>query len=131
MKIEYIHDLTDGGKYKQVVSENLIRLFDFDKIQTNKLISLITEEILIKKDILDFSKLDFIESINCNLILMLSSEDKGIIKSDNAGNFKCYLTEESYNDFIEIMESVDKGYNWLCVTSDENIDFLYSPGGTW
>jgi len=23
------------------------------------------------------------------------------------------------------------GYNWLCDTSTDNIDFLYSTGGTW
>ena len=131
MKIEYIHDLTEGGKYKGIPSENLIRLFDFNKNETTKLRSEIHQKILVEKQKLDLSEVVFIESINCQLILAISAIDNGIQRTDNPKLFICQLSEDSYKDMIEIMDCVDDGYNWLCGTSIDNIDFLYSAGGTW
>ncbi|RZK04107.1 MAG: hypothetical protein EOO43_22830 [Flavobacterium sp.] len=131
MKLEYLHDMTDGGKYKPVTSENLIRLFDFDQTQTTDLTSVIYHSVLIDKQQLDLSSLAFIELVNCKLVLQLSSNDNGILKTDEPNQFTCELTEETFKAAIELMKAVDSGYNWLCDTSEDNIDFLYSPGGTW
>lgn len=131
MKVEYLDDMTDGGKYKQVTSENLIRLFDFDQTQTANLTSEIYQSLIIDKQKLDLSNLTFIELVNCKLVLQLSSRDNGILRTEEPNKFVCDLTEETYKTAIEIMKAVDSGFNWLCDTSDDNIDFLYSPGGTW
>jgi len=131
MKVEYLHDMTDGGKFKQVTSENLIRLFDFDQKQTIDLTFKILQTLVIEKQKLDLSSVAFIELVNCKLVLQLSSSDKGILRTDNPNMFTCDLTEETYKTAIEFMKATDSGYNWLCETSDDDIDFLYSPGGTW
>jgi hypothetical protein len=131
MKVEYLDDMTDGGKFKDVTSENLIRLFDFNENQTADLSLKIYQTLIIDKQKLDLSNVTFIELVNCKLILQLSSSDKGILRTDKPNTFTCDLTEETYKTAIEIMKAVDSGYNWLCDTSDDNIDFLYSPGGTW
>ncbi|MBC7417323.1 MAG: hypothetical protein H7325_04115 [Pedobacter sp.] len=131
MKVEFLKDMTNGGKYKQVTSENLIRLFDFDQTQTSDFTSEIYHSLIIDKQYLDLSNLAFIELVNCKLVLQLSSSDKGILKTDEPNRFTCELTEETYKAAIKIMKAVGSGYDWLCDTSDDNIDFLYSPGGTW
>lgn len=131
MKLEHLDDISNGGKFKQIVSENLIRLYDFDESQTEALVQLISQTLLTDKQPLDLSTVSFIESVNCILILRLSSVDKGILRADQPHTFTCDLTEQSHMDTIEMMKAVSSGYNWLCRTSEENIDFLYSPGGTW
>jgi hypothetical protein len=131
MKLEYLEDISDGGRYKQVASENLIRLYDFDESQTSELTRLISQHLLADKQDLDLVNARFLEPINCQLILRLSAVDKGILKTEKPGVFTCSLSEKSYTTLIEIMKSVSGGHNWLCETSDDNIDFLYSPGGTW
>ena len=131
MKLEYIHDLTAGGKYKDVVSENLVRLYHFDKIQTEKLTTLISKYIIGKKEKLNLSDIEFIESVNCQLTLQLSDTDIGILRTQKNDIFNCYLTKDTYLTAIEIMKTIDSGYNWLCDISKDDIDFLYSSGGTW
>lgn len=131
MKVEYLNDMTDGGKYKQVVSENLIRLYDFDTNQTTEFAKLVFQTLIVGKQKLDLSSVEFIEPVNCQLIFQLSLVDKGILKTDKPNIFTCDLTEQSFTTAIEFMKATDSGYNWLCDTSDDNIDFLYSPGGTW
>ncbi|RYE59103.1 MAG: hypothetical protein EOP48_01975 [Sphingobacteriales bacterium] len=131
MKVEYLDDMTDGGKFKNVTSENLIRLFDFDQIQTADLTTEIYQKLIINKAKLDLSNLAFIELVNCKLVLQVSSSDKGILRTEEPNTFTCDLTEETYKTAIEKMKAIDSGYNWLCDTSDDNIDFLYSSGGTW
>ncbi len=131
MKVEYLDDISDGGRFKQVSSENLVRLFDFDQSQTTALIKEIWQSLIINKKDLDLSRIAFIEPINCKLILQLSSNDYGILRASESKTFICQLTEESYKRAIDIMKAVDNGFNWLCSTSVDNIDFLYSPGGTW
>lgn len=130
MKLEYLEDLTDGGKYTHVVSENLIRLSDFDENQTVLLIKVINN-FLVTKEAVELSDCDFIEAIDCKLLLQLSNEDLGILKAEKSNTFTCNLTEKSYTEAIELMKATSEGYNWLSITSNENIDFLYSSGGTW
>lgn len=131
MKLEYLNDISDGGKYKNVVSENLITLYDFNQKETTELTDLIYRKVIVDKQGLDLSTLDFIQPVNCQLILQLSSTDKGILKTDKPNMFTCELTEQSYTSAIGFMKAVDSGYNWLCDTSIDDIDFLYSAGGTW
>jgi len=71
-------------------------------------------------------------AINCHITLQLSSTDEGVIKTDQSGSFICKLTEQTYITVMEYMKAAaDSDYHWLCETSSDNIDFLYSSGGTW
>jgi hypothetical protein len=132
MKLEYLDDISHSGKYKDVVSENLIRLYDFGKKETSQLVNLIYQRLILDKQSLDLTTADFIQPINCHLTLQLSSSDEGIIRTNKENFFICKLTEQTYSTAIEYMKAVaDSGYNWLCGTSSDDIDFLYSAGGTW
>ncbi|ULQ55838.1 hypothetical protein KJS94_14405 [Flavihumibacter rivuli] len=132
MKLEYLSDIGDDGKYKDVVSENLIRLYNFGQKETTMLVNLIYQRLILDKQNLDLTTADFIQSINCHVTLQLSSNDEGVIKTEKEDTFICKLTEQSYNTIIEYMKAAaDSGHNWLCDTSIDNIDFLYSAGGTW
>jgi len=132
MKLEYLDDISEEGKYKDVVSENLIRLYDFGQKETTQLVNLIYQRLILDKQSLDLTTVDFIQPINCHVTLQLSSSDEGVIKADKAGIFICKLTEQTYITVIEHMKAAtNNGYNWLCDTSTDDIDFLYSAGGTW
>lgn len=132
MKLEYLDDISNGGKYKDVVSENLIRLYDFGLKETTQLVNLIYRRLILDKQTLDLTTADFIQPINCNVTLQLSSSDEGVIKTDKENLFICKLTEQTYITAIDYMKAAaDSGCNWLCDTSSDDIDFLYSAGGTW
>ena len=132
MKLEYLNNISDGGKYKDVVAENLIRLYDFTKNETEALANHLQQSLLINKQHLNLYSIDFIEPLNCQLFFQLGSLDMGIKKTDKPNVFICELTESTFTNMIGLMKAVsDSGYNWLCDTSADNIDFLYSAGGTW
>ena len=132
MKLEYLDDISEEGKYKDVVSENLIRLYDFGQKETTQLVNLIYQRLILDKQSLDLTTVDFIQPINCHVTLRLSSSDEGVIKTVIADVFICKLTEQTYIRAIEYLKAAtDNGYNWLCDTSTDEIDFLYSAGGTW
>jgi hypothetical protein len=76
MKLEFLDDLSDGGKYVNVVSERLIRLYDFDKHQALTLKEIIEKELLGREKEISLSALHFVEPQNCHLILKLSSIDR-------------------------------------------------------
>lgn len=135
MKLDFLEDMTGGGKYKNVVSENLVRLYDFDQKEAKQLQQAIIDFLKQKFLSLNISELPFIESIECHLIFNISDTDEGIMKTAEKNVFHCNLIENGFiamcaimNPFIEYDSS---GYNWLCEVSDDNIDFLFSPGGTW
>ena len=132
MKLEYLDDLTDGGKFVNVVSEQLIRLYDFDKHQALNFKEIIEKELLGRQKEISLSSLDFLRLLNCNLTLKLSNIDQGITKADDR-HFKCYLTDTTYRRMTYLIEPFCKGaggYQWL-YEIDCPIDLLFSPGGTW
>lgn len=133
MKLEFLDDISDGGRFKNVVSDRLVRLYDFDAIQATKLKDNIIENILKANKALDLSSLDFIEPINCNLTFIISDKDEGL-KSHDKMNFVCALTPSLYQEMTLLIEPFCKeklnGYQWL-YDIDTPIDFLFSPGGTW
>src|SRR5689334_968915 len=117
MKLEYLDDISENGKYKGVVSENLVRLFDFTTNETTGLTELIYQKLIVERQSLHLSSLSFIESVNCQLSLQVSPNDDGILKTDQQKVFTCNLTEQSFLTVIEYMKAVSSGYNWLCDTS--------------
>lgn len=133
MKLEFLDDISDGGKFTGVVTDQLVRLFDFDKNQADMFRQEIQHTIIEKGQSLDLTKLGFIETINCNLTLRLSDNSLGISTHDKT-NFTCDLTIKEYKDMINLLEPFcvedSNGYQWL-YDIDTPIEFLFSPGGTW
>jgi len=133
MKVEFLDDISDSGKYPQVVSNQLIRLYDFDTAEASKLRQAIEKVVIQEQQELSLNSLNFIVTINCTLTLCLCDEDIGLHTSDKT-HFNCYLTEAGYENIINFMEpfcySGQGGHQWL-YELDNPIDFLFSPGGTW
>jgi hypothetical protein len=123
MKLEYLTDITDP----------LVRLYDFDSVQSKDFRQAITQIILKEKKSLQLQSLSFVESINCKLTLRLAEEDKGITTSDNI-NFFCDLTINGFENMAYLIEPFcekeNGGYQWLYDLSID-IDFLFSPKGQW
>jgi hypothetical protein len=46
MKLDFLGDISDGDKFPHVVSDNLFRLYNFDKDETNKFSKIVNETIL-------------------------------------------------------------------------------------
>ena len=133
MKLEWLDDISNGGKTLGVEIDQLVRLYDFDTFQANKLRQSIQQIIIEKRTSLDLSELDFIENINCRIILHLAETDTGITRADKS-NFTCSLTIGGYETIANLLQPFcikeDIGYQWL-YNIDTPIDFLFSPGGGW
>ena len=135
MKLEFLGDISKGGKYGDFVSDNLIRLYHYELTELTALQNAIKERIIVQQTPLALDKLEFITPLNCSLTLMLDDENSGINQIDHQ-TFVCKMNLASYEHMlnqIETLTEVDaSGYNWLdegVETSD--IDFLLSPGGEW
>lgn len=135
MKVEYLDDLTDGGRFTQVVSENLIRLYDFDFIEAMAFRELLLKIALGEQKSLNVTEQSFIEAVNCTLTFVIAKTDNGITTSDKL-NFNCEMTKQSFSEMIHLIGSFcepgdeGSGYQWL-YELDNPIDLLFSPGGTW
>jgi len=126
MTLDFIDNINVHG-------ENIVRLYEFDHSQADRFRELLIQVIIINKEQLELSTIDFIQSRNCFLTLRLSNEDTGITTSDKI-NFFCDLTPEGYERIIALLEPFSKkdtkGYQWL-YDIDNPTDFLFSPAGTW
>lgn len=126
MKLDYINEINEYG-------DNLVRLYDFDRLESIKFRNMIVEFVNSGKKQLDLSEIEFIEPRNCNLILCISEEDEGILSDDHI-NFICNLTTAGYEKMISLLEPFCKretsGYQFL-YDIDSPTDFLFSPAGTW
>jgi hypothetical protein len=131
MKLEYIADNTDGGKYPDAWPRRLIRLFDFDEQQNQQLISLLFEQLLGQHADVELADVAFITPLNCRLTFRLSAVDTGIVALNSPNSFACHLSKASYREAIAYMQSVGDGHQWLSDTSASVIELLYSAGGTW
>ncbi|MCX6230729.1 MAG: hypothetical protein NTZ33_04225 [Bacteroidetes bacterium] len=126
MMLDYIDNINAYG-------DNVVRLYDFDRLQAVKFRQCLQETIIINNKELDLSSCDFIEGRNCNLILRISEEDEGITTSDDI-NFYCDLTFKGYEQMIALLAlfctKETKGHQYL-YDVDSLTDFLFSPCGTW
>jgi hypothetical protein len=132
MQLEFLDDISDDGRYAQVVSERLLRLYDFDTKEANEFKQVIQAMISGEKKEVDLASLAFINPVNCNLVLRISEMNEGIITTDNI-NFTCNLTPSSYENMLMLITPFcngASGHQWL-YNADGPIDFLFSPGGTW
>ena len=125
MQLDFIDNINEYG-------ENVVRLFDFDKYEAIKFRDLIQDTIVIRKQKLVLSQVDFIEIHNCNLILGLFKTDEGIFSVDQK-TFYCALTLEGYHKLLTLIEPFCKkdtrGYQYL-YDIDNPTDFLFAPAGT-
>lgn len=133
MKLEFLHDISDGGRFREIETDELIRLFDFGKVEAEQLRIQIQQVIIEKGEPLKFSELPFIDAINCNLTMRIAEEIIGIITEDYV-NFYCDLPKVEYQKMLALIqpftEKNSRGYQWL-YDIDNPIDFLFAPGGSW
>lgn len=132
MKLEYLADLSGGGRYPNAYPARLLRLYAFDAAQTAALTALIETQLLGAGQPLQLAQVPFIEALNCDLTLELATEDAGVIETE-PGRFACRLTPEAYRQVVAYMHSAgDGGHQWLDdMAAVESIAWLYSSGGTW
>jgi hypothetical protein len=122
MKLDFLDEVNEYG-------DQLIRLYNFDSIQANKLYNAIKTTIIENKASLDINALDFIESINCRLIMHLADEDEGILTMDDK-LFFCDLTIAGYQNMLRLMEPFclrDTRRSQLLYELDTQIDLLFAP----
>jgi hypothetical protein len=127
MKLDYLKNINEFG-------DNIIRLYDFEHQQAQQFLLAIQTVILKENKPLDISTLDFIENVNCSLILRITEQDDGISVT-NKQQFFCDLTLKSYEDMTNLISPFCKlkslnRHNWL-YDIDTKTDFLFSPMGTW
>ena len=125
MKLDYIDDYNE-------LQENLVRLYNFDMAEAIKFRDLLIEVVILKKQKLDLSKVDFIEPRNCNLILGLFKTDEGILTKDNQ-TFFCILTLKGFENMVKLIEPFckkeSKGYQYL-YDIDNPTDLLFCPSAS-
>jgi hypothetical protein len=126
MEIDYLDDINGHD-------QNIVRLYNFNKAEAILFRDLLKETIIKNRQKLDVSKVDFIESRNCNLIFGLFKSDEGILTKDNE-TFFCILTLEGFNKMIELIEPFckkeSKGYQYL-YDIDNPIDLMFCPSATY
>jgi hypothetical protein len=124
MKLDFLDEINE-------YNDQVIRLFDFDKSEARKFSNAIQETIIRKEESLDLSTLDFIQSVNCRLIMHLSEEDEGILTLDN-NLFFCDLTKEGYEKIVRLIEPYcvkDLRSFQSLYDLDSNIDLIFAPFG--
>lgn len=124
MKLEFLDDVNEYG-------DQVIRLYNFDKAEAIKFRDDIRNTVINTNSSLDLNTLDYIEHINCKLILHLSETDEGILTMDNK-TFFCDLTLDGYKNMVQLIEPFcvkeSKSFTML-YDIDTQVDFLFSPYG--
>jgi hypothetical protein len=133
MKLEYLDDLSNSGEHPNLETDELIRLYDFDKAEATLLYKAIQEIVIKEQKPLELSTLAFIQAVNCSLTFRIAEEDLGIAAFTDT-SFFCYLTPDGYKNMLRLIEPYcthkSQGYQWLYEV-DTDIDLLFSPGGSW
>lgn len=124
MKLEFLDNVNE-------YQDQVIRLYNFDKTEAIKFRDAIQQTIIDANKPLDLNSLDFIEPINCKLILHISDTDEGILTMDNK-TFFCDLTLDGYKHMIRLIEPFcikDTRSFQMLYDVDTQVDFLFSPYG--
>lgn len=126
MRLDFIENINAYG-------EHVVRLFDTNSAEATRLYEAIEQNLIKEKKDLHLSTLEFIEPRNCQLSLFVSDEDLGIM-TRNKVDFICVLTVEGYQELLKRLAPFrtkeTKAHQFL-YEIDNEIDFLYSPAGTW
>lgn len=129
MKLEFINNVNKSVGFSFIDSERLVRLYDFDKEQVMLLLDALHQTVINNKQPLNLGELNFIEPVNCNMILVPSDENAGITYIGK-NTFACSLTLSGFQEMVTLIQPFTKknnGYQWL-YELDNDIDFLFSPG---
>ncbi|WP_139957247.1 hypothetical protein [Flavicella sediminum] len=122
MEVDYIENVNG-------LDENIVRLYNFNKAEAILFRDLLVETVLLKKEKLDLSQVDFITPRNCNLIFGLFKSDEGILTKDKQ-TFFCILTLEGFTNMVQLIEPFckkeSKGFQYL-YDVDTPTDLLFSP----
>lgn len=124
MKLEFLDNVNEYG-------DQVIRLYNFDKAEAIKFRDAIKKTVIDSNLSLDLSTLDFIEHINCKLILHISETDEGILTMDNK-TFFCDLTIDGYKRMVQLIEPfcIKESKSFVMLYDiDTQVDFLFSPYG--
>lgn len=103
MKLDYLNDVTDDGKYPSAEPAKLLRLCDFEISELLKLRQEIKRNFVEENsNELTISNLDFIKAINCALTLHLANCDLGIkLSSKHNHEFVGSFSKETYVNMIK------------------------------
>lgn len=122
MKLEFLDSINEYG-------DHIVKLYDFNKEEAAKFRQAIQETILNSNRPLDLISLDFIQPVNCKLILHISDTDEGVFSIDNK-TFFCDLTIEGYKEMLRLIEPYcnknTRSFQML-YDLDTEIDLLFSP----
>jgi len=125
MKLEFLDNINE-------YQDQVIRLFNFDRTEAKQFRDAIQKTLIEKEQALDLNSLEFIEKINCKLILHISETNEGIFSMDNK-TFFCDLTMDGYKNMIQLLEPFcikdSKSFTML-YDLDTQMDFLFSPYGS-
>ena len=124
MKLEFLDNVNE-------YQDQVIRLYNFDKTEAIKFRDAIQKTIIEANKPLDLNSLDFIEPVNCKLILHISDTDEGILTMDNR-TFFCDLTIDGYKHMLYLIEPFcikDTRSFQMLYDLDTQVDFLFSPYG--
>ncbi|RYZ19956.1 MAG: hypothetical protein EOO16_18385 [Chitinophagaceae bacterium] len=137
MKLEFVSDVTDGGKYPLADPDKLLRLYDFSTEEALQLYRKLEEDLIAKDRALAVHELPFVSSINCALTLHPASGNAGIDEARDGKSFHCFLTRESYETMASLighfatLDHALSGYHWLYDPGDQNVPLLFSDDGSW
>ena len=124
MELDYIDNFNEYG-------DNMVRLYNFDKLQAIMFCEILHQHVIISKKELDLTTLDFIHARNCSLTLRIAEIDDGITSTDNK-IFFCDLTLAAYENMLRLLQPYCikecKGYQYL-YDIDSLTDFVFSPWG--
>jgi len=122
MKLEFLDTINEYG-------DHIVKLYDFNKEEAVKFRQAIRETIIGANRPLDLNSLDFIQPVNCKLILHISDTDEGVFSIDNK-TFFCDLTIEGYKEMLRLIEPYcnknTRSFQML-YDLDTAIDLLFSP----
>lgn len=123
MKLKFLENINE-------YDEHAVRLNDFDKTQAAMFLQILNDLTTNAGQFINLSDYEFIEPINCELILRISETDEGIITEDHT-HFFCDLTLEAYTKMIKLIEPFcirETDAYRILYDLDNPIDFIFSAG---
>jgi hypothetical protein len=123
MKLKFLENINE-------YDEHAVRLNDFDKAQAAMFLQILIDLTTNKDASVNLSEYEFIEPINCELILRVSETDEGITTEDYQ-HFLCDLTLEGYTEIIKLIEPFcikETDAYRILYDLDNPIDFIFSAG---
>lgn len=122
MKLEFLDSINEYG-------DHIVKLYDFNKEEAAEFRQAIQGTVIDANKPLDLNSLDFIQPVNCKLILHISDTDEGVFSIDNK-TFFCDLTIEGYKEMLRLIEPYcnknTRSFQML-YDLDTEIDLLFSP----